>query len=288
MVLRVRHLTEFRYPTPVSDSYNELRITPLTDASQTCLTHEISVAPATGVFSYEERGGVVQHFSIRRPHDSLTVEATSLVSTLNENPFWRLNLLTVAEQDWAFYERSDVKSDYAEWRTPTRYAEFLPEVEAIVARCSRSSALAFLQDLNRRIHSLLSYRQGVTDVHSTLIEVLSDRAGVCQDFAHLMLAAARLAGIPARYVSGYLYVAQGEKHMRGELASHAWLECLLPDGEWHAFDPTNNVLANDHYVKVHFGRDYGDVTPVKGIYTGTPAEEMNVSVSVEETEPVAS
>ncbi len=109
-------------------------------------------------------------------------------------------------------------------------------------------------------------------------EVLAHRRGVCQDFAHVMLAACRVNGVPSRYVSGYVY--PGDEGLRGDAAMHAWIECLLPSGVWCGFDPTNNVLASEHHVKVHVGRDYADVVPTKGVYRGPGKHRMRVSVSI--------
>ena len=150
--------------------------------------------------------------------------------------------------------------------------------------------------LTRQLYRVLTYAPGSTHVNSSIRQVLDHGAGVCQDFAHLMLAVCRRQGIPSRYVSGYLYT--GEEHSEpggeGDLARdpdaphglvsgnamHAWVECLLPDNRWHGFDPTNNLLTNDYYVKVHTGRDYGDVPPVRGVYRGPLVHTMDVSVKV--------
>ena len=133
-------------------------------------------------------------------------------------------------------------------------------------------------DLGERIHDLLAYDADATHVHTPLSYVIEHRAGVCQDFAHLMLACLRAKCVPARYVSGYLY--SGGEGLRGDEATHAWVECVLPDGRWLGLDPTNRCLANDHHIRVHTGRDYDEVPPTRGIYTGPQAERLEVEVSV--------
>ena len=148
--------------------------------------------------------------------------------------------------------------------------------------------------LTRLLRRVFTYAPGTTHVNTPLSEVLQNKQGVCQDFAHLMLAICRRQGIPARYVSGYLYtggrpLSQDDRGdddaSRGvsvrDDAMHAWVECLLPDEQWRGFDPTNNLLTNDTYVKVHYGRDYGDVPPVKGVYHGPATHTLNVTVRVQ-------
>jgi transglutaminase-like putative cysteine protease len=149
-----------------------------------------------------------------------------------------------------------------------------------VRRGAGEAVVDFLLKLSRHLFESFSYDPDVTHVHSTVDEVLELGAGVCQDFAHVMIGCCRTQGIPARYVSGYLYSQQGSD-MRGNEAMHAWVECALPDGRWLALDPTNNLLANDLYVRVHVGRDYSEVAPTRGVYMGTPAQSLEVTLSVE-------
>ena len=148
------------------------------------------------------------------------------------------------------------------------------------------------------IHSDFAYTPGVTTVDTPLQDVVAGRAGVCQDFTHLMLAVCRRQGIPSRYVSGYLFtgeqaasdqtqrLSQGSvagrarSGLAGGDATHAWVECLLPNERWYGFDPTNNLLANDSYITVHHGRDYDDVTPLRGVYKGASEAVLEVSVRV--------
>ena len=156
-------------------------------------------------------------------------------------------------------------------------------VDAITSSVSNrraGSVAQFLLGLNAYIHDAFDYVPGATHVHSRLEEILDLGAGVCQDFAHLMIACCRSAGIPARYVSGYLFCG-GHPEYRGNQATHAWLECPTPDGRWLSLDPTNNLLANDRYVRVHVGRDYADATPARGVYIGAPGAGLEVAVHVD-------
>lgn len=279
MQLQIRHTTRYRYRSPSLESHNELRLAPLSDVNQTCREFRLEVNPHAKIFAHREVGGVVHHFNIREPHEELEITARAVVDTWTHNPFHALNLL---EDDFAFYQRDATRQAFVEFLTPSRYVPASDEAREIAGRLRQpgQSVATFLLNLNRHLHEWLEYDPDATHVHSTLPEVLEKRAGVCQDFAHIMLACARSQGIPTRYVSGYLYVAQGSG-MRGDQASHAWVECLLPDGRWLGIDPTNNLLANDRYVKVHVGRDYADCSPVKGIYVGRPAERLTVVVEIQ-------
>lgn len=281
MTLRATHTTVYEYATPALDSHNEARLMPIDNGDQQLLDFQIRVSPDTAVFSYSKPGGAVHHFGIRSPHIRLEITAEATVTTFRENPFDGLNLIF---DDFDFYRAESTRQSYAEYLSPSPYVpvhEGARQIAESALSRSADSAAAFLMELSKVIHESLDYDPDATHVHSTLDEVLDGKAGVCQDFAHLMIACARSQGIPARYVSGYLYVESVAEGMRGEEATHAWVECLMPNGHWTGFDPTNNLLANDKYIKVHIGRDYSDVTPTKGIYVGTPATKLDVTVKVE-------
>jgi transglutaminase-like putative cysteine protease len=312
--LRIYHTTRYTYPAPASESYNEVRLMPLSDNDQTCLDFRLSTTPAATVFAYDLPTGRVHHFNVRAPHNELVIAAASLVVTHRHDPFAALQL---TNDDSEFYTREGVRQRYSEYLAPTERVPLHPETDRI-ARVARKHAgvgtASFLIALTRALHRAFTYAPGATHVNTSLQQVMERKQGVCQDFAHLMLAVCRRQGIPSRYVSGYLYAdEQGagsapEKNlavvgvpdhtpdgrrseepersrpasggMVGGDAMHAWVECLLPDGQWRGFDPTNNLLANDAYVKVHFGRDYGDVPPVRGVYHGPFAHTLDVSVRV--------
>jgi transglutaminase-like putative cysteine protease len=284
MILRVVHTTVYNYSTPAYESHNEVRLMPSDDVHQRLLEFQIDIKPFTQVYSYETVGGTVHHFGIRPPHSRLEIATESTVETYRSNPFDGLNLIN---DDFDFYLQESTRQAYAEFLAPSPY---VPEhsgadeiAEAAFARNSESAA-TFLLELNKYLCETLDYDPDATHVHSTLDDVISGQAGVCQDFAHLMIACARSRGIPARYVSGYLYVEAIDQGLRGEQATHAWVECLMPNGQWTGFDPTNNLLTGDRYIKVHVGRDYSDVSPTKGVYVGTPTIKLEVKVRVEKLE----
>ena len=281
MTLRALHRTTYRYPFASRESHNEVRLMPLEGPTQRCLAFDLTVEPATRLFSYVEQGGTVQHFVVRTPHTTLTIAADTTVETSLTNPFEGVNLV---ENDWPALE--PLSERYPEFLASTSRVPILDAAREIAEAVPATASVArYAIDLGERIHDLLSYDPDATHVNSPLSYVIEHRAGVCQDFAHLALACLRAKCIPARYVSGYLYA--GEEGLRGDAATHAWVECILPGGRWMGLDPTNRCLANDHHIRVHTGRDYDEVPPTKGIYTGPAAERLEVSVSVTQVAEVA-
>ena len=275
MLLRARHRTTYRYPFPSRESHNEVRLQPLDGPDQTLLSFALAVEPATKVFSYVEQGGPVHHFVVRTPHTVLSIEADTTVETRRANPFADVNLL---EPDWG--EEAALAERYPEFLASTPRVPILDAAREIADAIPRGpSVAAYAVALNERIHDLLTYDHDATHVNTPLAYVIEHRAGVCQDFAHLALACLRARGIPSRYVSGYLYA--GDAGLRGDEATHAWVECALPGGRWLGLDPTNRCLADDHHIRVHTGRDYDEVPPTRGIYTGPLAERLEVAVRVE-------
>lgn len=253
---------------------------PLIDASQTPKEFHLRIHPFAKVFLYEEPGGIVHHFGTRQAHPSLEIVAEAVVETHLQNPFVGINF---TDPDWSFYDQESTKQGYAEYLSPSPYIAFGDEVMSIaqgVRSNTNDAVFDFVSKLSKWIHDNLDYDPVATHVHSKLDEILQLKAGVCQDFAHLMIACCRMMGIPSRYVSGYLYCGH-EEVLRGDHATHAWVDCLMPDGRWLALDPTNELLANDRYIRIHTGRDYSEVTPTRGVYVGLPASELTVSVRVD-------
>lgn len=279
MLLRALHRTTYRYPFSSRESHNEVRLMPLEGDEQRCLDFSLEIAPAAKIFSYQEQGGTVHHFVVRTPHTALTITARTTVETLLENPYEGLNLI---ESDWAAL--SPLSDRYPEFLASTPRVPILDATRELSETVPQGASVAqYAIDLGERVHDLLSYDNDATHVNTPLSYVIEHRAGVCQDFAHLMLACLRAQCIPARYVSGYLY--SGTEGFRGDGATHAWVECVLPDDRWLGLDPTNRCLANDHHIRVHTGRDYDEVPPTRGIYTGPAAERLEISVTVEEATP---
>ncbi|MBM7515050.1 transglutaminase family protein [Nocardioides nitrophenolicus] len=274
MQLRIDHVTGFEYDGLVSASYNEARMTPQSAARQTVTHAGVEVSPHPWAQSYRDYWGtLVTAFEVLAPHRELTVTATSMVRT--EPPATALPTTT-----WA--ELADAPgADVAEFLTLTDRvrppADLADLATGLVADGAAPHEVA--TELLRLVHDEVTYLPGATDVHAEAATAWRQRSGVCQDIAHLALGALRAVGIPSRYVSGYLLpnpdpLVGEETH--GE--SHAWLEWWA-DG-WHAFDPTNDLVPGERHVMVAAGRDYADVRPLSGIYTGAATSRMFVDVRI--------
>jgi transglutaminase-like putative cysteine protease len=283
MEFTIEHTTTYAYPDPVTESYTVVHLQPHSDADQFCRHYELDVTPRARVLSYVDRfGNMVQHFAILPTHERLTVTARSNVTTTRalETTGWQPLEATRARLDadlqfdtlWDFVR----ESPYVHFSP--HLAEFLDELpgpgDAIGAWC---------KGVCSHIHDTFTYDKDATSVRTEVDAALVARAGVCQDFAHVMIAAVRSAGIPARYVSGDIFNGNADAStILGADASHAWCEAYLPPYGWVGFDPTNDLIVNGHFVKVAIGRDYKDVSPVRGVYRGSARAEMSVNVALED------
>jgi len=277
MEYTIQHETSYFYPETVYESYTVLHLQPRSDPNQFCTKYDLQISPSTRVQAYLDRfGNDVQHFAILPRHRSLAITTHSNVVTLLDPEPTEPSEATRALLDAD--ERVERMYDFLH---ESSYVQFTPELaefwreldgpgEAIGAWCARVS---------QHIHQAFAYDGEATTVRTTVEGVLRARAGVCQDFAHLMIAVLRSAGIPARYVSGYIF--GGDSRVLGAVASHAWCEAYLPPYGWVGFDPTNERLIDDHFVKVALGRDYRDVSPVRGVYRGSRLSEMSVNVAMD-------
>lgn len=272
--LRIVHRTGFRYEKPVSASYNEARLTPLTTPTQTTLEARVEVSPVTYTSTYWDYwGSQVTSFEVLSPHTELIVVARSTVETVTgPDP--------VLLADWDVLRSEGFRDGNIEWLTQTRFTEPADDVAALARDAVGDlGPAATAMAVAERLRNHLEYRPGVTGVYSTAEDVWEAKGGVCQDFAHVTLGALRSVGIPARYVSGYLHpdaLAEVGTTVEGE--SHAWVEWWA--GEWFAFDPTSSVSVGENHVTVARGRDYTDVSPLKGVYSGPASSSLFVSVEV--------
>jgi transglutaminase-like putative cysteine protease len=289
MKLEIHHVTKYTYPEAVTDSVNEVRLTPRTSSRQSCYHHEVTVEPAAALLTYEDYfGNRVHAFSVNKPHKELTVRVRAVVSTTD--PAWRsaagCEELAV-EEERAMMESDAFFDRYVEYLLPTEYTAFSEELREYAARypLGDRGVYTWAQVLNEGIHKDLTYDPSATHVHTTVVETLKLKRGVCQDYAHLMLAVCRQAGVPARYVSGYHFVGDLSGNSADfEQASHAWVEVLVPGRGWRGFDPTNRSETGWRYVKLGHGRDYKDIVPLKGIYRGTGEQSLTVKVDVRKLE----
>lgn len=276
MIYRATHTTRYTYEGLVSHCHSEARLTPRILPNQRLLDWNLTVSPrpSTIISRKDYFGNDVSAFAVLEPHDRFTITASSLVEvlpnsgSLQYSPGWE--------------EARDAIADLIEenefiWESP-----FVPWLEAIEAY-SKSvftpdrSLIEAATALMQKIHSDFRYKPDSTSIETPLAEVMAARKGVCQDFSHIMIGALRAHGLAARYVSGYL---RGDAELQGAQASHAWVSVFVPSLGWIDFDPTNNVIPTTGHLTIAWGRDFGDVTPVKGITIGGGEHTLEVDVRV--------
>lgn len=289
MTYRVVHRTRYEYESEVSASYGETHLHPRNVRGQQTYASTLTIDPFPE--HYRERrdyfGNRAAHFTVLDPHCELTVTATSVVEVQNR----RSILPVVGETTWEQARDllvSEVGPEVVDARQFRLVSPNVPASPSATAYAAPSFTpgrplVEALADLSTRLHTDFEFAPGVTTVSTPVEEVLSKRAGVCQDFAHLTIAALRGLGLAARYVSGYLETVPppGARRLVGADVSHAWVAVFVPQVGWVDLDPTNDQFVNDRYVTVAWGRDYADVPPLKGvIYTESESQSMEVTVDV--------
>ena len=289
MRYRVRHSTHYSYTARVTSCYNVAYVLPRDTRRQKCISSRVTVSPQPAIARSRTDyfGNQAYHFEIQRPHKELviTVESEIRVSQLGQG----LNLDLGISYEQAL---NQIRDDRAKQTLNAReYLLDSPMVEATdeLAEYAKPSFIldrplkSCVADLTSRIFNDFTYDPDFTTIATPLAEVLEHRRGVCQDFAHLQVGCLRAVGIPAKYVSGYIETlpAPGEEKLVGADATHAWVAYFCPDEGWLEFDPTNDTAANTQHIATALGRDYVDVTPVKGvIFGGGKNPQLSVSVDV--------
>jgi transglutaminase-like putative cysteine protease len=280
----ILHITRFTYDVPVSESLMEVRMQPRTEGTQRCLRFELAVAPRARVLGYRDHlGNSVHHFDTPARHTQLTITArayveldptSSLPAALEVQAWGELNEWAGRGDLWDFLQ----PSRFAVWTRPLR--DYIASLSG--GRDARASdPLTTVRALMHGIHRDFEYVPRSTRVDSPIDEALSARRGVCQDFAHIMIAASRLIGLPCRYVSGYIAPEPDDEISRLEAsATHAWVEVCLPTLGWVGLDPTHNAEAGVRHVRVAVGRDYADVPPTRGVFKGGAGSTLAVTVDV--------
>jgi transglutaminase-like putative cysteine protease len=283
MFYSIRHCTRFRYSAPVSESLMEVRMHPRTEETQRCLTFQLSVSPKARVTSYRDYlGNTIHNFDVPGHHTELMIVAEALVDSLPRGEPGQLG-----PEAWGELDALVAEGDYWEMLAPSHFAQpsdLLQELSSALGVERRGDPLSLLLELNAGLYDWISYAPKTTRVDSPIDDALRTRQGVCQDFAHIMLALARELRIPCRYVSGYLYHGSANKDRSAEGATHAWVEALLPGLGWVGFDPTNNLVTSDRHLRTAIGRDYADVPPTRGVFKGHAQSELAVSVRVAESD----
>ncbi|WP_165831735.1 transglutaminase family protein [Brachybacterium endophyticum] len=288
----VHHLTRYRYARPVTSNYGRAHVEPRATPHQRVLSHEVTVEPEPAVLTAHTDfyGNSSTFLLVSTPHEELAVHSRAHVSV--SLPQYPLDALSVSwEKCTPEHWGPLVPAEAIDFTHDSPRIHTTPEVQAIAAEVFTPGRPVgeCLAELTRLIHSSFTYASGATTVTSPLEEVLAERHGVCQDFAHVGLAVARSVGLAARYVSGYLRTAQAsleslgtrpDGEMIGSAASHAWLSVLVPGAGWVDIDPTNNTFVDQRFVTTSWGRDYTDVPPLKGIVVGPPGATSTLDVSV--------
>jgi transglutaminase-like putative cysteine protease len=284
MILRANHTTRYLYSEPVSICHTEVHLAPRAAPRQTVLDHHLRVSPEPDLMLPRQDyfGNSTTYFSIHEPHQTLSVTAASLIHLHGADPpepcltaSWETAIEVAQRRETAeafqafqfVFESPHVAlgPEFAGYAAPS-FPLGRPLLEGAIDLCDR-------------VFHQFEYDPRATTVSTPVGEVLQSRRGVCQDFAHLAIACLRSLGLPARYVSGYLRSMEGSV---GAEASHAWISIFCPSAGWVDLDPTNNTLPNGHHVTIAWGRDYSDVTPVKGVALGGGDQIIDVTVEVAE------
>ena len=299
MFYSIRHSTRFRYSQPVRQSVMEVMMQPRSEGTQAVRQFDLTTDPRTRIFARRDfLGNIVHHFDIPGAHTALSIIAETLVEVDDDG------LLPQPEDAPGWDELDAMNEDSENWDylTPSKFCHMTPllrEFKEEIGLSRRDNPLQIVIELNEAVYEKFAYVQRFTRADSPIDVALEARKGVCQDFSHVMISLLRDLGIPARYISGYLYHRENSDDRSVADATHAWVEALLPgDREgssgWIGFDPTNKLFATQRHIRTAIGRDYADVPPTHGIYRGKTKAELQVAVSVtladaprpEETKPI--
>lgn len=282
---QITHLTRFVYDSAVRESVMEVRMRPRDESHQSCLQFELQVSPRARLWSYRDYlGNHVHHFDIPATHIRETITAEAVVRVDEANPLPD----RLAPEAWDQYPAMVDDSDVWDMTQPSRFArptDLLHTFAESVGITRQADPLTMVHHLGSAVHHALDYQTDSTHVDSPIDDALAARAGVCQDYAHVMIALCRVHGLPARYVSGYLYTPPEARRERGEAAAatdatHAWVEVMLPELGWVGYDPTHDAVVRERHIRTAVGRDYADVPPTRGVYRGQTESHVEVEVSV--------
>ena len=288
MNYRVEHKTIYEYSEPVSICQNEARLRPRDFERQQCAISKLEVSPKPSDIRQREDffGNRVTYFAIEHPHTVLSVASTSEVNiaAISKNVMDNVTPWDEVVQRL----RSDLQEEMLEARQYTLNSPMVMRTRELQSYAERSFAegrpiVEAVYDIMERIHRDFTYDPHFTTLATPLSDVLKHRRGVCQDFAHLAIGCLRTQGLAAKYISGYIETLPppGQEKLIGADASHAWFSVYVPDTGWLDFDPTNNQMPMDQHITLAWGRDYADVTPLKGVIFGGGKHQLKVQVHVE-------
>ncbi|MNS03636.1 Protein-glutamine gamma-glutamyltransferase [compost metagenome] len=275
-LFKIVHITKYQYNWPIKESINEIRLYPHNFDNQEVLQHQLLITNNPEVeISKDFYGNRVGNFNTIEAHSEMTIESRMLVRVNHSLKIPEIDNTSVADLMEA-KEKSILLLRLC-------YPESIEKQEEIISILNEieytgKSILEIAQQCNNYIFNHFTYTKGITNIETTVDEILEIRKGVCQDFAHVLLQLLRTAGIPSRYVSGY--ICPNESGLRGEGATHAWVEIYTPNQGWLGLDPTNNIWTMDNHVKLSVGRNFYDCTPVKGTFKGLAKQTLSVCVSI--------
>lgn len=279
------HDTVFHYDALVTESIMEVRLRPRDDEQQRCQQFNLSITPKTVVHEFvDSLGNHIHHFDVPAPHQSLLVRAESVVEVWIPNP----RPTTLPIDSWQTLDALRT-TPLLDMLLPSTFAvasSYLLVFMQQYAFTRESDPLTTIDRIARTLYETITYTPQSTSVDSPIDVVLEQRKGVCQDIAHVMIAICRQLGIPARYVSGYLYHRRDDNDRSHADATHAWVEAWIPTIGWVGIDPTNNIWTGERHIRMAIGRDYADVPPTRGVYRGNASERLEVAVNVNDADNV--
>ena len=274
---KIKHITRYSYSSTVIDCTNQIMLYPVIDALLEVRNHEIKISHNPVVETFVDYfGNHIGVFSVIKPHTELLIE--SVAEVITKPIIFPADDMNATEQ-WEFLRSLKNHTAYMDFLIPevfVSHAEVKNILSNVISEEKTPLQNAIL--LSEYVYNNFSYQKGITSVESKTEEVWQLKAGVCQDFAHILLIFLRMFAIPSRYISGY--ICPKDKEMRGEGATHAWVEAYVPNYGWLGLDPTNNCIVNDQHVRLATGRNFGDCTPVKGTYKGSGEHTLEVSVEI--------
>jgi len=275
-VYKIHHITKYEYDRPVKESVNEIKMYPFAEAQQETLQHDILISTNPEVTIYSDYwGNKTGSFNILTSHRELLIESKLLIKTTLPDE-WKIPG-NIFHKELAASIENDLRLLALTRVSPVKAVEEMKGYATALFHPEKDLA-GIIKDCCQFIFTGFTYIKGITTIESTVDEILEKKAGVCQDFAHVMLEILRMMGIPARYVSGY--ICPNKNGMRGEGATHAWVEAFIPTFGWVGIDPTNNVWVTNNHVKLAVGHDFTDCTPAKGTFKGPARQSLSVYVSI--------
>lgn len=282
MHYRITHITTFEYSATIRESVMEVRMQPRSDCGQRCLEFDLRLEPEVRPHVYKDfLGNRVHHFDIPSKHDRLELSVHALVDV---SPNVSPGANDARRITWDHMDQQRKDGSNWDWLHPSHFAEPTNRLRSLmeeIGATRRDDPLTVLRELNESLSRTIRYERGSTRVDSPIDVCLEQKKGVCQDLTHVFITMARQLGIPARYVSGYLFHRIDGPPSPGEDASHSWAEVLMPDTGWMGFDPSNRMIVGVEHIRVAVGRDYADVPPTRGVYRGLAQSKLSVHVEVE-------